>query len=160
MLWAKLLACGLCACQSEGPNAEPAGASATSSAADAQPRARVGLIPQRQTPIADLPVPIGFKLAESISRDFESAGVRFVDHTYVGRDDKFEVERFYSEQMPQHGWVFQSKRMVRGDITLRYDKGQESAEVRIADASGLTTNRTSVQITIQRQGAEGAPAAG
>jgi len=136
------------ACESTG--AVASATPADGETADPPRRARVGLIPQTRPPIRDIPVPIAFKLAEEISRTYESGGVRTVDHTYVGRDDKFEVERFYAEQMPLKDWVAKSKRMERGVITQIYEKGDEMAQVEIRDAKGLTTNRSSVHITVQK----------
>jgi len=148
MAWVIALAGLLGACESTAGPATPA--SIDGDAADPPRRARVGLIPQTQPPVPDIPVPIAFKLAEEISRTYESGGVRTVDHTYVGRDDKYEVERFYAEQMPLKDWVAKSKRMERGVITQIYEKGDEMAQVEIRDAKGLTTNRSSVHITVQK----------
>jgi len=141
------LVAGLGACASSGR--ETAGSTQGEQQAGPDRPMRVGLIPQSRPPIADLPVPIGFKLAESISRTYESGGTRTIDHTYEGRDDKFAVERFYAEQMPLKDWEAKSKRMERGVITQIYQKAGEMAEVRISDAKGLTTNRTSIHITVQ-----------
>ena len=142
-----LLLAGLIACEGTGTST----ASDSKAGGESEPArpGRIGLIPQIQPPIADLPVPIGFKLAEKISRTYESGGSRTVDHTYEGRDDKFDVERFYVEQMPLKGWKAVAKRMERGVITQSFEKDSEQATVVISDAKGLTTNRTSIHITVQ-----------
>ena len=147
LLCAMVLGAGLIACEGTGA----ATATTGNNGDDAAPAklGRVGLIPQFQPPIADLPVPIGFKLAEKISRTYESGGTRTVDHTYEGRDDKFDVDRFYVEQMPLKGWKAKAKRMERGVITQTFEKDNELATVVISDAKGLTTNRTSIHITVQ-----------
>jgi hypothetical protein len=92
---------------------------------------KIGLIPARNPPVGDLPVPLGFKMDESTSRSYESAGSRYVDHTFEGRSSKVEVEQFIRQQMPLKGWTFRGSQMVRGTYVLRYEKGSEFCDVTI-----------------------------
>lgn len=94
---------------------------------------RAGLFPQTRPPIADLPVPVGFKMVEATSRHDVTGGIRTVDHTYKGRDDKTQVERFYHHQMPMLGWTVQDSDMVAGTHTLWFAKGSERCAVRISE---------------------------
>jgi hypothetical protein len=91
-----------------------------------------GLVAQVRPPVADLPVPVGFEILEAESRNYESAGARFVDHTYQGKADKFAVERFVREQLPGKGWTLRGSQMVRGTFFLKYDKGSEFLDVMIS----------------------------
>lgn len=111
-----------------------------------------GLVPQSRPPIPDIPVPVGFKMAESISRDYESAGARYVDHTYEGYADKQLVDRFYATQMPLKDWTMRGRQMVRGEYILRFEKGTEFAEVRINSESTFTGTRTTINVNVQTLG--------
>jgi hypothetical protein len=106
-------------------------------------------------PIDDLPVPAGFKLKESESRNFESPLARFIDHTYQGRADKFSVVRFYGRHMPQHGWKLRSSEMIRGAFTIHYEKGGEQAIVRITQNSeSVFTSGTTVALEVHPVGGQ------
>ncbi len=130
--------------------AEPRTADESSAKTDAPPPA--GLVSVARPLVPDLPVPIGFKLAENISRSYESAGARFVDHTYIGRVDKVDAERFYRLHMPDADWTLRSSQMVRGVFLMRFEKGNELCEVRIWDESSLTGPRTHVNLNVQTLG--------
>ncbi|MFA7236147.1 MAG: hypothetical protein WC058_04710 [Phycisphaeraceae bacterium] len=112
----------------------------------------VGLVPRSRPPITDIPVPVGFKMAESISRDYESSGSRYIDHTYEGYADKIDADRFYAEQMPLKGWTIRGRQMVRGQYILRFEKGSEFCEVRIDSDLTLTGTRTTININVQTLG--------
>lgn len=113
---------------------------------------RPGLVPMARPPIPDLPVPIGFKLVESISRSYESAGARLIDHTYEGRESKYDVDRFYRKQMPLKGWTMRSTQMVRGEHLLRFVKDTELCEVRITSRDAFGGQRTAITFNVQTQG--------
>ena len=144
--WSLVLTAGLClaaaGCSdfrgSGGSSGSGGTASTTDTKASAQPAGRPGamarasLIPQSRPPVADLPVPVGFVIAESISRSYESAGSRYVDHTYQGRADKLDVERFVREHLATKSWTLRTSQMIRGEIRLKYEKGSELLDVNIS----------------------------
>ena len=120
-----------------------AGCQSTSGSSSAEPQTsadgqiavtRADLIPSARPPIPDLPIPWNFKLLEPVSRNYETHGARFVDHSYQGRAEKDLVERFVRIQMPMKGWTFRSARMVRGTHVLRYEKGSEECDVTISSS--------------------------
>lgn len=108
----------------------------------------LGLIPQTRPPFADLPVPIGFKLIEDLSRDHVTAGRRTVDHTYQGRDDKYEVERFYLTQMPLKDWKLMDRKMDGGRFRIRFARPAEQCEIQINDPQSLMGSRTTIHIMV------------
>lgn len=114
-----------------------------------------GLVARSEPPVADLPVPLGFKLDESRSRNYESAGVRFIDHTYRGeRANKDAVAQFYRRQMSNKGWDLRGSQMVRGTVLLRYEKADELCDVRIrAETPALGSRYVEVTINVQTVGA-------
>ena len=67
-------------------------------------------------PVPDLPVPQGFRLDESRSRTFASAGSRYVDHVYEGNADKYTIARFYKRQMPISRWTGMFCAMAIGSL--------------------------------------------
>lgn len=104
---------------------------------------KIGLIPARNPPVGDLPVPLGFKLDESVSRSYESAGSRYVDHAYEGKAGKVETEQFVRQQMPLKGWTFRGSQMVRGTYVLRYEKENEFCDVTIAGSDNAIFGESS-----------------
>jgi len=93
------------------------------------------LVAMSRPPIADLPIPIGFDLNESKSRNFTAAGARYADHVYKGSADKFAVGRFYKRQMPINRWTLVTDMFVQGDIMLDFEKDTERCRVTITDGS-------------------------
>lgn len=95
------------------------------------------LIAKARPPVPDLPVPIGFDIDEGGSRDFAAAGLRWVDHVYKGKADKFAVRRFYKRHMPIARWVLVTLRTVQGEITLDFEKETERCVITITKGSLL-----------------------
>lgn len=131
---------------------EKAGNGATT---DAEPAAglphqtgRAGLIPASRPPVSDLPVPMGFVLVEELSSDQLAGGERKVNHTYQGREEKYDVDRFYTNQMPLKRWTRTARQMDKGVITHRYTKGDQVCQLHITDAEHLFGRRTTVQVVI------------
>lgn len=141
-------AAAIAGCEGDGPSlAVPL--VGNDNAASAKVRSEVGLIPQARPPIQDLPVPVGFKLVESVSRDYESDNLRFVDHTYRGDAELVQVKRFVSGQMPRKGWTLETSQFVRGVQTLRFRKGEELAVAEIEmdrNIFGQTTARLTYSV--------------
>lgn len=108
------------------------------------------LIAQRQAWIADVPVPMGFKLDESHSRNFAAGGARYVDHLYKGKADKFAVARFYKRQMPVVRWVLVTDMFVQGENIMDFEKDTERC--RIVVTQGGWMNPTSIKVQLWTSG--------
>jgi hypothetical protein len=113
----------------------------------------LGSSPGRLTPkptpyISDVPVPSGFKLVEKSTDDYVSGGVRVVRHDYEGRADRAALRSFYQEQMPGFRWTRISDQNIKGEITMRFEKGNESCTVVIRPTSGDWLDQSSVRVTI------------
>ncbi len=106
------------------------------------------LISDIHSPIADVPMPAGFKMdkneKESFSDVYGSSGLRFVRHLYSGGDNYMMVTKFYREQMPQKKWVFSYQTQEGETITLTYTKNNEDCIIVIKP----TTFGTSVRVRI------------
>ncbi len=108
------------------------------------------LVAQSRPPIPDLPVPIGFSLKESKSRDFAAAGARYVDHVYRGGDDRFAVARFYKRQMPIARWTLVTSLFVQGEVMLDFEK--ETERCRVVITKGGLFHRTDVKVQLWTSG--------
>lgn len=106
-----------------------------SSGAPRQAMPTAALVAMGRPPIPDLPVPIGFRLDEDVSRDYAMAGARFVDHYYKGSADKLSVKRFYERQMLTNRWVLTTSMFARGDVILDFEKDTERCRIDITDGS-------------------------
>ena len=145
----------LIGCESSGSSRT---SSVSSGAADSggynspAPVQPTGLLAKARPPVPDLPVPIGFDMVEDISRSYESAGARFIDHSFRGKARKFDVERFCRIQLPLKGWTFRGSQMVRGAFTMRYEKGNEFLEVHIWSEESWGSEKTTLQYNLQTLG--------
>jgi hypothetical protein len=97
------------------------------------------LVDKSNPPVLDIPVPIGFDLDEGRSINRSGAGVRIVDHVYVGRADKFAVVRFYEQMMPEQGWKKMSYQFAKGRGVLSFEKDlagyKEGCRITVDDGS-------------------------
>lgn len=107
-----------------------------------------GLSPSTNPYERDIPVPTGFRLAESASEDWSGDAVRYVRHHYRGRADKYALRGFYRRQMPLVRWTLESDEMVKGRYRMRFNRGRESCTIVIEDEPGSWTRGVSVEVVI------------
>jgi hypothetical protein len=108
-----------------------------------------GRITARPIPyISDVPVPTGFKLVDKMTDDYVSGGVRVVRHEYEGRADRAALRNFYQEQMPTYRWARISDQNIKGEITLRFEKANESCTVVIRPTNSDWFDQSSIRVTI------------
>jgi hypothetical protein len=112
----------------------------------APPEVAPDLVAKVRPPIPDVPVPVGFALDESRSRDFAAAGARYVDHVYHGGDGRFAVARFYRQHMPAARWVLVTSLFVQGDLMLDFEKETERCRVVIKKARMFRQTDVFVQL--------------
>ncbi len=143
-----LILCLLALCTAVGCSTSGSGAPMVGRLAE-DGTTTIALMPQARPLVKDLPVPMGFKLAENISRHTTSRGSRLVDHTYIGREDKAEVERFYRTQMPRAGWQFRSSKLERAAYVMKFTGHAERCVVRITDERSTSARRTQININVQ-----------
>ena len=127
-------------------------------------RAEMGseLVAQVKPPIPDLPVPVSFSLNEDESRSIASAGMRFVEHVYVGKPDKYAVKRFYMARMPENRWVLINDVIASGEVRLEFEKDGrgERCTLIIGENSGIGSvfSPTRIKATVQTVGRVETPA--
>ncbi len=105
------------------------------SSGDSSSEAPVELVAMARPPIPDLPVPIGFKLDQGRSRNLAAAGIRWIDHLYKGKADKFSVARFYRRQMPLTRWTLVTEMFAKGNLTLDFERQSDRCHVTVSDGS-------------------------
>lgn len=99
-----------------------------------------GLVAATESPIPDVPMPIGFKpVVSQCSSSFDGVA-RTVTHVYQGRARAAEAVLFYYQQLPLFGWE-QADRQTHedGSTTLFYTKGAESLSMRLSNRFNTTT---------------------
>ena len=102
-----------------------------------QPQRNMVLMTDPNPPIADIPIPINFRLDESKSRHYAAGNARYVDHVYRGSANKNEVADFYRLEMSQNRWELTSDLGSAGVLTLDFDKGSERCVIVISDKFDL-----------------------
>ena len=107
----------------------------------------VARLSPRGVPFLDgVAVPAGFKLVDKMTQDYESGGQRMARHEYRGHADPHAIRNFYREQMPLLGWNRVSDQNVKGTITIRFEKQDESCTVQIQSTGAF--NRSSIQVIV------------
>jgi hypothetical protein len=99
-----------------------------------------GLVAATESPIPDVPMPIGFKpVVSQCSSSFDGVA-RTVTHVYQGRARAAEAVLFYRQQLPLFGWEQADKQTHEdGSTTLYYTKGAESLSMRLSNRFNTTT---------------------
>lgn len=95
----------------------------------------------------DVPIPSGFKPVEEKSSDQSSGAIRSVWHEYRGRMDRAALRNFYRDQMPSYRWGLISDQNVKGEVSLRFEKGDEECVVMIRPAGGIL-DETLIRVVI------------
>lgn len=90
---------------------------------------------QSNPPVADLPIPVGFKEDESQNRLLHTGMGRFVDHLYKGGADRYAVVRFFKREMPVSRWTEVTYMQTQGEHALDFEKGTERCRIRIFKGS-------------------------
>jgi hypothetical protein len=104
------------------------------------------MIARGGAPISDVPVPLGFELDESRSRNFAAGGMRYVDHVFTGSGERFAVARFYKRQMPISRWVLVTDMFVQGENILDFEKDTERCRIIVGRGSLFHPTLIKVQL--------------
>ena len=102
-----------------------------------------GVVADPDSPIPDVPRPVGFVALASQSSSFSDGNARVVEHVYQGRVRKpSDVTAFYRQQLTQPGndWTLVDQYQATGGGTvLSYVKGPEQMTVTLRTRRGVTT---------------------
>lgn len=97
---------------------------------------------------SDIPLPVGFRLADQSSEDWASGPVRYVRHRYTGRGLGTAVRRFYGRQMPLVRWIPESEGFMHGTHTLRFRRGSETCTVVVSGGRPDRAGRITIDVLI------------
>ena len=100
---------------------------------DRNPDRAPPLIAEPNSPVADAPVPTGYKIMDSRSSSqvIPANNQRFVDHSYSGGGSVLQAVRFYQDVMPTRGWTGAGLEQGHKETTLRFTKNKETAQVTV-----------------------------
>ena len=105
-----------------------------------------GLVAKRDSPLPDVPVPIGFVALEARSVGYVTQdGVRMVRHIYQGRAGLADAVEFYRQELRHHGWRRLHEDNVGHIAAMRYVKGPESLIVRLSRRHTVVTLRLNIE---------------
>lgn len=138
--WATMIAAAMIGAASAGCSTENVHVFSLSS--DGQylpPQTGPGLVAQRQSPIPDLPIPIGFVVVADQSR-VEARGLsRYVRHVYQGRASMADAARFYRHHAPLHEWRSLGEQTADGQTLMWFEKGSERLTLKLARRGGIVS---------------------
>lgn len=128
-----------------------------SSGAPTQMSTEERLVAKANSPVADVPIPVGFSISESGSDAQVTGQVRYVSHYYKGRKGKDRVASFYCEQMVTNNkWKLDGVRKNRGIWRLHFAKGPERCDITISENIWGTTTIYSEIYPVLSAGSGGA----
>lgn len=115
-----------------------------------------GLVADPNSPIPDVPKPIGFKPVVAQSSAASDGRARTVHHVYQGMGGSGEVVTLYQRTLPSKGWRFTGQRsLAEGGTVLTYTKGPEDLQI----ATRQSYRATTITVDITPQGVAPRPPA-
>ncbi|MCH7525842.1 MAG: hypothetical protein IID39_00255 [Planctomycetes bacterium] len=101
----------------------------------------------------DIPIPRGFVIVDQASEDRSTGSARlYLRHVYEGKADKHAIREFYRREMPLAQWVKVSDGNIKGDLTMRFEKGGESCTVHVTDRrKGLVFKTARIEVIVARE---------
>lgn len=103
------------------------------------PQIGPGLVARRDSPIPDLPMPIGFVVVADQSR-VEARGLsRYVRHVYQGRASMADAVRFYRHHAPLHAWRSLGEQTGDGQTLMWFAKGSERLTLKLSRYGGIVS---------------------
>ena len=106
-----------------------------------------GLVMDPNSPIPDVPKPVGFVGVPSLSSHSFDGRVRQVQHVYQGRGEVSDVLLLYKRWLPRYDWQSLAIQGTTPNTVLRYIKGREQLSVVVSKSSGVI----SIVVNIESQ---------
>lgn len=99
-----------------------------------------GLVADPNSPIPDVPKPIGFKPVVSQCSASSDGRARTVHHVYEGMGRSSEVVALYQRALPLEGWRFVGQRSgPEAGTVVSYTKGPEDLQIAASQSYRATT---------------------
>jgi hypothetical protein len=83
------------------------------------------------SPVADVPIPAGFRLQDRKSWARRAGTIRYVHHVYRGGDATQDVARFYLDEMATGAWRLASYREADGEFAILFESASEYCFIKI-----------------------------
>ena len=106
------------------------------------------LVADPQSPIPDVPKPVGFLFIESRSNSQSSPTQRRVTHVYEGLATRAQAADYYRKTLLGKGWIASQDTMDASTSVLNFTKGNEGLQVRVSESGRFLT----VIVQIREQG--------
>lgn len=106
-----------------------------------------GLVVSPNSPIPDVPMPVGFKAVASQSNWQYDGNVRVVRHVYQGHAEPSDSVEFYQRTLAGHRWALVDIQAIDSATVLRYTKGPEQLTITTKDGWAVST----ITINIDRK---------
>ncbi len=106
------------------------------------------LVADPQSPIPDVPKPVGFLFIESRSNSQSTPTQRRVTHVYEGLASRAQAADYYRKALPGKGWIASQDTMDKNTSVLNFTKGNEGLQVRVSESGRFLT----VIVQIREQG--------
>ncbi len=91
------------------------------------------------SPYPDVPVPASFTLTNQGTTGV-AAGARSTDLSYQSTDAIEPITQYFSDQLPRHGWVLQTRSNGGNQVLMKYVKGGEVLQIEVRGSSTIRTN--------------------
>ncbi len=96
----------------------------------------------------DIPLPVGFRLADQSSEDWSNGPIRYLRHRYLGSAEPYAIRTFYREQMPLVRWTPISDRLADGRISMRFEREAEVCTITIERDRPRLGRRVGVEVVV------------
>jgi hypothetical protein len=106
------------------------------------------LVADPQSPIPDVPKPVGFLFIESRSNSQSSPTQRRVTHVYEGLATRSQAADYYRKTLLGKGWIASQDTMDASTSVLNFTKANEGLQVRVSESGRFLT----VLVQIREQG--------
>lgn len=104
-----------------------------------------GLVARRDSPIPDVPMPVGFVGVASRSQSSVVDDVRVVHHLYQGQAGVADAITFYRRELPAQGWRLISSQIEVQPAVLLYQKGREQLQISVVRRHRVVSITVSIQ---------------
>ncbi len=95
------------------------------------------LKPSDNPAIADVPMPVGFVLAPSVSRTDIHEGSRTISHIYEGRASMHNLVAYLRVNVGKYNWERMVDKEAEDVSVLEFDKGREHLYIKIDQEEGF-----------------------
>lgn len=102
-------------------------------------QSRVGLVAQTHEVVAEVPIPIGFKIVEDKSREWKTDGFLYTEYLFQGKSTLSDTVVFYRSQLRTNGWNLAGEQMDGAIVLLRAAKPNVGLGLQVSQRGSVTS---------------------